>query len=252
MIFTSFDYSILGIIAFFALIGLIRGFIREVFSIMNWVVAAIVTVYLRPILSNLILIKINIPIIADLISNLFLFTATFIFMSIITSNIAKGIADKFTAFVDVPFGLVFGAIKGYILSALIFSIILNIYGNKENEPDWFAESKIYQPLSIGAEIVKPFTDSLFGSLSERDQEKEQEDEEFDKKTKPAEKSIKQRGKVSRYVERIYKSKKTKNESEKRVEPSRYTDLPSQNLDKDNGYKREQIKKMNRLINTISD
>jgi len=219
---TLFDFIIFGIITFFALIGLMRGLVKEIFSIANWVIASVVTIYLRPVISNLILMKINIPIVADLISNSFLFTTTLIFISIITSNIARNIKNIFPISINVFFGFIFGTVKGYILSALIFAIILNIYGDKTTQPDWFTMSKSYEPLSIGADVMKPFTDSLFGSLSE------------EKSKKPA--------------------KKTDEPEEIEDNDSDYPTQPSKknSSTEETGYKKEQIKKMDRLIETISD
>jgi len=179
--------------------------------------------------------KINIPIIADLISNSFLFTTTLIFISIITSNIAKVIGNKFPSSINVSFGLIFGTLKGYMLSALAFSIIMNVYGSSKNEPEWFSSSKSYQPLLIGSDIIKPFTDSLFGSLSE----KKSDD---DKKPK---------NEINNFIKKLEKTKDNLKYLERATEDAAIEEQIEEVIE-DEGYKKDQIKKMDRLINSITD
>jgi membrane protein required for colicin V production len=221
---TLFDFIIFGILGFFALIGLMRGFVKEIFSIANWIIASIITIYLRPIITGLILTKINIPIVADLISNSFLFTTALILVSIITSNISKGISGIFPTPINVFFGLIFGFFKGYLISALIFSIIISIYGENKEKPLWFEESKLYQPLSIGSNFVEPFTNSLFGNLPKKSEEENLDETDSE---------------INSLMDKIDSVKEK---------------VVSDDVDEDsnNGYKEDQIKKMDRLIDTISD
>lgn len=223
---TFFDFGVLGLTFFFILLGLLRGFVREVFSIINWIAASIATIYLRPVISGMILEKINIPIVADLISNSFLFTTTLIIVSIITSNIARIFRNSVPGPVNVTLGAGFGMVKGYLLSALIFATVFNIYGGSDLServgPEWLQSSQTYRPLSLGAHVIKPLTDALFGSFSENRTGTED------------------KGKILDLIEK-------KDEVETKSNSSEGTTLKEKI-----GYPKDQIKKMDRLLNTISD
>jgi len=224
---TIFDLTILGIIGFTTLIGLLRGFVKETFSIINLVLASIVAIYGEPLLSPIILKKINIPIVAELISNTFLFTTALIIISIAVSNIVKNLNKKIPKSINIPLGLFLGFIKGYLISVLIFVTVFTAFGGKDIDedeeigPEWFYSSRSYRPISLGIYIVEPLTDSMFKKLG------------------------------STTIPNLNQKNLPNNLKEEDIQKILDT-LDKSTIEEDKGYNKNQTKKINQLMETIAN
>lgn len=181
MTFTVFDFLVFAIMGFFGFLGLFKGFIKELFSIISWVVAALLTIIIRPVIASLIAKKINAPFVADLISNSFLFAFSLIVVSIITSRVADSLGKTVPTSVNAPLGLAIGSIKGYLLASLVFAGLFAIFSDggdmrERTGPNWFGQSQTYIPLSFGGEALKPLADAFFGNFSSEEVIQYQEEE----------------------------------------------------------------------------
>lgn len=168
---TLFDYIIFFIIGFFSILGLARGFIGELSSLISWVGAILITMLLNPYLSAIIYAKLNSEVFSNLSSGGIIFTVSIILLSIITSKIDQKITTKIPTSINITLGAFFGLIKGILISTIIFLIIVELFGNTEKllgkkAPKWLQSSKTYKLLLFSAETISPFTDSFFNKLGE--------------------------------------------------------------------------------------
>lgn len=165
--FNIFDIVFFSLVGLFSLIGLLRGFVRETFSIVNWIIAGLVAVYTRPILSALILKKVKIEIVADTISNSIAFTTTLIVVSLLTANLSKLTSEKVPVYINNPVGLLFGFLKAYLIMAVVVVTMFSIfevdeYGNNEEDlPAIVKNAKTYPFVKFGANLARPSTDKFF-------------------------------------------------------------------------------------------
>ena len=157
---------------FFTLVGLARGLIRELASLVNWIGSGLLTVLLRPFINDLVSQKISNPVVSNIISSVFVFLIAIVGLSILTSSVAKAINTKFPTSINITLGLAFGFTKGFLISSLIFASIITLFGNsdeisKKSGPKWLQDSQTYRPLSFGAYMILPFADSMFGQIKEK-------------------------------------------------------------------------------------
>jgi len=113
------DYLILGIIAFSALISLIRGFVREAFSLVTWVGAfAVGVVFVEPV-AELLTHYVPGQQLRLVLAFAGLFAITLI-IGIAASHFAAMMVQraKLTR-ADRGFGLFFGIVRGYIAVAAL-------------------------------------------------------------------------------------------------------------------------------------
>ena len=134
------DWTILAIVAISTLIGLSRGFVREVLSLLTWVAAFVVAMMFRdqlaPLLSNLV----DTPSLQAI--------AAFAILFIFTLLAGAGLNMTLSAFVEATglsgtdrvLGMVFGLFRGCIivLALLIFAPALI----PVEEDGWWQESKL--------------------------------------------------------------------------------------------------------------
>jgi membrane protein required for colicin V production len=118
---TWFDGAAIVILAFSGVMAFARGLIREVFSIVAFIGAAIAAIYLaervRPFVEQMTSLKGSL---AALAAGLFIFLAVFIIVTVVTSLVAKQAhdsADVIGGF-DRLGGAIFGLIRGVLVVAL--------------------------------------------------------------------------------------------------------------------------------------
>ena len=155
MSITVLDGILILIMLVSALLAMIRGFTREVFSIASWVAAALVT-YLYwedvlPFVKGYIDDK-NLSLGATVAG---LFFITLILVSLVTMRISDLILDSRAGPLDRTLGFIFGAARGLVL-VVIAVLFLNFFIAPDRQPVWIAEAK-----------SKPWLDSLGSDLLNR-------------------------------------------------------------------------------------
>lgn len=264
---TLFDYIIFFIIGFFSILGLARGFIGELSSLISWVGAILITMLLNPYLSAIIYAKLNSEVFSNLSSGGIIFTVSIILLSIITSRIDQKITTKIPTSINITLGAFFGLIKGILISTIIFLIIVELFGNTEKllgkkAPKWLQSSKTYKLLLFSAETISPFTDSFFNTLGKnynnmdvnidknKDISKENKETEKIEETEKAEEIIENKDELN-----------TKEIDSKEENLRRFTDEVNDkkedttenkidNIENNNGYDNDQRKELDYLIDSI--
>jgi membrane protein required for colicin V production len=121
---TGLDIAIIGVLFTSALIGIVRGFTKEVFSLFTWGGAATISWWMLPMARGFVHSYIANPMIADGAAIFVLFILSLIILSIISNILAGHIRDSSFGGVDRSLGFGFGILRGVILisaAELIFS-----------------------------------------------------------------------------------------------------------------------------------
>ena len=164
---TILDGILIFVMLASALLAMIRGFTREVFSIASWVAAALIT-YLYwedvlPFVKEYIADK-NLSLGATVAG---LFFITLIVVSLITMRISDLILDSRAGPLDRTLGFIFGAARGLIL-VVIAVLFLNFFIAPDRQPVWIAEAKSKPWLdSIGADLLNRLPEDPEGEILER-------------------------------------------------------------------------------------
>ncbi|MGH8537606.1 MAG: CvpA family protein [Gammaproteobacteria bacterium] len=116
------DYAILAIIGLSALISIWRGLIREVLSLLAWILAILVAVtFMRP-LADLLTPYISMPSARLIIAFVALFIATLLCGAIINFVIAKLVMSSGLSGTDRVLGIVFGVARGALVVGVLVLI----------------------------------------------------------------------------------------------------------------------------------
>jgi membrane protein required for colicin V production len=235
MEFTYFDYFVLTIIIFFAVLGALRGFMKELFSIIDWVISSFLTVLITPPINTIVSQKISNPFVAKAISGFLVFIILIIGISIVTMKITNIVSSQISKSIDINLGIAFGIIKGFLISSLIFISILSIFGDIDDlsvktGPEWIQKSSTYRPLSFGGYVLSPFVNSIIGNAKENMTLK------GDKIEKDTQEKI-----INEIVEKIEKT-------DKDVEKNNENNITNEN---DGGYRKDQREKLDYLIDIVN-
>ena len=150
-----------------ALLAMIRGFTREVFSIASWVAAAMVTYFYwedaRPFVQEYIPDE-NLSLGATVAG---LFFITLIAVSLITKQISDFILDSRVGPLDRTLGFIFGAVRGLAL-VVIAVLFVNFFIAPDRQPVWIADAKSKPWLdSIGEDLLNRLPEDPEAAIMER-------------------------------------------------------------------------------------
>ncbi|MEN0041004.1 MAG: CvpA family protein [Pseudomonadota bacterium] len=163
MSITLLDGILVVIMLISALLAMIRGFSREVLSIVSWVVAAIAAASfyktLSPMVAGLHASLQEGSLVTDAISAAAIFLVVLIIVSYLTMLLADMIIDSRVGVLDRTLGFIFGAARGALL--VIITLLGFLWLANDNEPEWIAQAKSRPMLvSIGESIRDALPDNL--------------------------------------------------------------------------------------------
>ena len=149
---TLLDVILIGITLFSAILAMVRGFSREVLSVVSWAAAAAAAYFLYPKVVPYVEPYISGKNVADIAAAGAVFLVTLIVVSIITMKIADFIIDSRIGPLDRTLGFLFGAARGVLL--VVVGMLFFNWLAASNQPTWIAEAKSKPILdSLGAELL---------------------------------------------------------------------------------------------------
>tara|TARA_Y100000590_G_scaffold103009_1_gene117148 strand:- start:559 stop:1119 length:561 start_codon:yes stop_codon:yes gene_type:complete len=154
------DVVIIVIILISGLLALYRGFLTEALGVAGWIGATIVTLTLFSSAQPFVRKFIPINLAADVITGIALFLLSLVIISLITHSLANIIRGKKASFFDRILGLFFGILRGIVLLAFLYLLIIQ-FAPPEEHPDWIKESKTVPIIKKSSELImllvpKPF------------------------------------------------------------------------------------------------
>jgi len=165
-VFNEYDVMVVLIILTSSILSLIRGFIREIFSLFAWIGAGIVTFlyfskvasWLTPYFSNRMVVS------AAAILSIYL--VTLITISIVNALILDFSKEVRLGAIDRTLGLAFGFARGLIIASILHFAIILVQG--DNEPKWLTEAKTYNLTGFGAGLLKDLTHDYINDIHPAD------------------------------------------------------------------------------------
>ena len=189
MSITLLDGILLVIMLISAILAMIRGFSREVLSIVSWIAAAVAAAsfykLLSPTITSTIPSVASNPLVADAIAAAAIFLIVLIIVSYLTMLLADMIIDSRIGVLDRTLGFIFGAARGALL--VIITLMGFLWLANEQEPKWVADAKSKPMLvAIGTNIQNALPDNLEEMIKRffvtPDDEKKEGEEDTEQKT----------------------------------------------------------------------
>lgn len=156
------DIVIPAIITVSAIISLMRGFVREAFSLIGWVAAFWVALRFSNSLAELFLSSITIPSLRIVIAFTILFVLTLILAALI-NHLATDLVDKTgLTGTDRLIGMIFGIARGGVVVAML--VLLAGLTSLPKDPWWnesvmlghFEELAVWLQSTVAPEIANHF------------------------------------------------------------------------------------------------
>ena len=149
-----FDLSIIGVVVVFAVVGVVRGFIKEILSLTSWVLAFWAAFTFADPISAVFEPYIDTPVLRIIASFAALFISTLLLLTIISYFIHKLLSVSGIKGTDRVLGGMFGALKGLVI---ISALMLFAHETVLPQEDWWRASLLaeyFQPLvSVVKELL---------------------------------------------------------------------------------------------------
>ncbi|MCI5545042.1 MAG: CvpA family protein [Azospirillum sp.] len=204
----NLDIFILIIVLISGLIALNRGLIKEVLSIIGWMLSVVAIVTLLPIVQPLVQNFAQGDTFSLVVSAILILIVFFIIWIIITSQIIDKIRSSKLSAIDRILGLFFGIVRAWIL-IILFNILVGWVMTPDEQPQVMKESKYFQMAGDFAEPVEKLLpkDLIEGAQKENEKKSEEKEHEkvlsedmdklFDKLVQPKVESKKNKDSVSK-------------------------------------------------------
>lgn len=176
----NLDVIILIVVAVSALIALNRGLVKEVLSIVGWVLATAAIIYLLPVCLPFAKEHISSGILAGVMTALIIFVVFFIIWIYSTSQIIGKIRTSKLNGLDRMLGLFFGIMRAFLL-VILFNIMVSWIIPKDKQSEVLTESKYYQ---LAGSFAKPLEEMIPEETLNMIKEKTKAMNEEEKKDKP--------------------------------------------------------------------
>jgi membrane protein required for colicin V production len=140
---TIADLAIIGIMVLSGVLALMRGFTREVFSILSWAGASFITLWLFPPLlpTGRSLLGFLPTIARDVTTGVVIFMVSLVALSYVTTKLTEKVRGKEPGNWDGTAGFIFGLARGFMVVAVLFLF----YGwvvQPKKDPTWIANAKL--------------------------------------------------------------------------------------------------------------
>lgn len=147
----NIDIIILFVVGISGLIALSRGLVKEVLSIIGWILATIAIIYLLPILNPLTDKYIASGFIGGVVTALCILIVFMIIWNLSTGGLIKDIRLSKMSAVDRILGLFFGIARAFLLVILVY-IMISWIMPKDKQPQMLQDSKYF---NIAGNFAKP-------------------------------------------------------------------------------------------------
>lgn len=147
----NLDIVILIMVGISGLIALSRGLIKEVLSIIGWVLSGFAVVWLLPVFTKITRQYINSGLISGIVSAVFILILFMVIWIIVTDNVVSKIRNSKLSGLDRILGLFFGVMRAFLLIVLIY-ILISWCMPEKSQPEFMQKSKYFQ---IAGSFAKP-------------------------------------------------------------------------------------------------
>jgi len=160
MPFSALDVIIIAVMLLSGLFALLRGFVREVFSVVTWVGAVFIAFYLLPYLGVWMREFLTpVGILADLIAFAIPFSIVFFTLFFASGKLVKKLSGTEPGPIDGTAGFFFGLVRGFIIVTVAY-FAYDVFANTEDEtPGWMAKARFR---SIIEETTEAYYDMVPG------------------------------------------------------------------------------------------
>lgn len=303
--FNMFDLIFVIASFIFILVAFFRGFVKELFALLNWIITICLSYLLAPYAAKFVEHYSHNKLVINVASGSMVFVIVFILVFLATRGLSHDWKEKMPENLDRILGLFYGVFKSLLIFGLFYSVTINFYSillgdvaqaeaeeaqkprqhreltkyrepkekpvkarrtpqkNEKDLPEWLTQAKCFSIVKFAGEVIDPFVSKAIDSAAKNllDETKpikinldDKIDEVIDYENGVSDEVGGSAGAMGE-VKAFAKEPKTLTKEPKSAEPKPVAkETPSsgqKSEEKDKGYSKKEIEKMNRLIEIVN-
>ena len=154
--FNIIDIIVFGVILTSCIVATLRGFVKELFSILSWILSLVIAFNFFEKFKLKLLDYRSQELIVDFLAFGFPFLGTLILSSIISSWLSPKFDVNGVLVFDKICGFVFGALRGFLLIILFYLGFLYLIGKDRKLPNTLLEAYSFKYIDFSAELLIEF------------------------------------------------------------------------------------------------
>lgn len=175
---TLLDIFLLAVMLISGMLAMIRGFMREILSIVAWACAAAAAIYAYVKFLPVTKTYINNDILAAGVTLVGAFLGTLIIVSVITVRISDKILDSRIGALDRTLGFMFGLARGLLIVVVAFKFF-DWLVKDESKPTWVTKAKSQTVLKATGDWLQSLLPEDIDAYISKTLKKRKENEEQD-------------------------------------------------------------------------
>jgi membrane protein required for colicin V production len=151
---TGFDYLVFMVVGFTAIAGFFRGFVEEVLALAAWCVAMLAVHYGHAWLTGLLSGPLHGETSAGVVAFFLLLAVPYFATKLAARQLGSVSRSSALGPIDRVLGFGFGAVKGFIIMTLAFSLLVFAYDvvwGPKGRPAWIKDGRTYPFLNAASE-----------------------------------------------------------------------------------------------------
>ncbi len=254
------DVIILIGVAISMLVAFIRGFVKEILSILGLALFIILTVYLSPLLTPLTDKYIASKLLSQFVIFLVIMAVFYAFWIIGTDKLIAKIRTSTLSFMDRLFGLLFGFLRAVLILGFCFLIVKIVMPEELEDKDSLLKKSQYFMMSescsdvIEKMLPDDFIQNIVASVKEMDKVDAKQEKESEKNKKADDKEKQKEDEVKELPTKMDQEQMDKM-FELLVKPeidSSKKEKPEKQKNENSGYDSKEINSLDRLIDITAD
>ncbi len=151
---SGFDYVVFLVVGLAAIAGFFRGFVEEVLALAAWCLALLAVHYGHELLTDQLTAYVHNETGAAVLAFGILMAVPYFGMKLLARSVGSASRSSMLGPIDRVLGFGFGAIKGFVVMVLAFSLLVLCYDviwGAKGRPLWIREARTYPFLNAASE-----------------------------------------------------------------------------------------------------
>ncbi|MCH2547142.1 MAG: CvpA family protein [Alphaproteobacteria bacterium] len=173
---TIFDWVVISVVGLSGLLALFRGFIREVLSLMTWLIAAFITINFYDDVKEFLAPHVSQKMLLLGFSTVGLFVVVLIILSIINTVVMKFLqSGSDISILDSALGMVFGVVRGLFILSLAY-VMFAVVMPRDEFPDMVKNARTLPVVEASAGFLQQLAPGYTKQLEEASEQAAKEGE----------------------------------------------------------------------------
>jgi membrane protein required for colicin V production len=151
---TGFDYIVFLVVGLAAIAGFFRGFVEEVLALAAWCVALLAVHYGHAALTGALAPHVGGETAAGVLAFIILLAVPYFGTKLVARQMGSASRGSMLGPIDRVLGFGFGAVKGFVVMVLAFSLVVFAYDvvwGPKGRPAWIKDARTYPFLNAASD-----------------------------------------------------------------------------------------------------